>query len=263
MFKIITLISLTFIFLSCAGKDPNEVDTEAPQRANLISHKGNTGDIIAGDTLNYCESNGFEHNGIDAVSGEMDKIQITWQHILDNDIDYIDIFRFNLQDNDTLRIGTLNTPDQDYYNDTFIGEDEPTQVKWFYFIKVVDEAGNFSLSDTVAYQLLDQPYLIAPNNNELYGNLNNITFEWDKSGEQYTNRLLVFDSEYRLKWVYETIVNPEQDQYSVDYNGPEINDSMIYWRVEYIANPNYFTVNGIEYEVNIGSESETRIIYLD
>ena len=153
MLKNILLSGLIlFIIGACAGEDTLGTDTTPPDKPDLIEHLNDTGDIdIFGDTLNYYNISGNEMNGIDALP-EGDWIRIQWEHPLDNDLDYAQIFRFSLQDFIITKIDSISFPHQDEYIDKYgslIGKD------WFFFIKMFDTSGNFSVSDTVCYYLLN------------------------------------------------------------------------------------------------------------
>ena len=108
MIKYILLLSICLVVFSCTGEESLGVDSTPPEPPELIPHLGDTGDIILGDTLNYYDTNDneLENNGIDAVSGG-DWMQIQWHHLVDSDIDYLEIYRFSALDyyNDTIYIG--------------------------------------------------------------------------------------------------------------------------------------------------------------
>ena len=117
----------------------------------------------------------MEYNGIDALSEEDNiQIQISNYHIDISDIDYIELYRFNLTDyynnpeTSSKRIKTLSFPGSYLLSDDFADGDLPLSKNWFYYIKSYDAAGNYSISDTVCYKILEKPILVHPADGAVY-----------------------------------------------------------------------------------------------
>ena len=248
MLKNILLSGLILLFIwACAGEDSLGTDTTPPDEPHMIPHLGDTGDIdIFGDTLNYYNIYGNEMNGIDALP-EGDWIRIQWDHPLDNDLDFAQIFRFSLQDNVVTKIDSISFPHQDEYIDKYgslIGKD------WFYFMKMFDTSGNFSISDTVCYSLLNKPVLIEPPDNHEIMPSDSLYFKWWDDQNVSIYRLLLFDENYDIIWQYKPIGQPNAGSaYEVEYDGPSIQPQQILWRVDAFVD---------EIEQLTGSESEER-----
>ncbi|MCD4819097.1 MAG: hypothetical protein K8S23_10440 [Candidatus Cloacimonetes bacterium] len=281
--NIIVLITVSIVLFACAGTDPTDIDHTPPSKPTLFSHAGDTGDItetviidsIVFDTLNFYKSydsvihqNSLEqeNNGIDAVSTNGDFLQIQWRHLSDTDIDRIDIFRFNLQDNDTLRIAQV-APADDYFIDEFTDYDETSTSKdWFYYIEAFDEAGNSTVSDTVCYHLFAQPVLEMPNYDNEYSVTDSIVFEWIPIDSATDYNLIIFDQERNIIWQKIPLdPDPEDDDYNGKYKviyKPENEGQLISQeytvRVDTHGNTSNEFVNGTLYEIKLGSESEER-----
>ncbi|MCK4311572.1 MAG: hypothetical protein KAW88_02435 [Candidatus Cloacimonetes bacterium] len=263
MIKYVLLIAISLVVFSCTGEESLGVDTTAPEQPELVPHLGDTGDITLGDTLNYYNTNDIEleNNGIDAVS-EGNWMQIQWYHLVDSDIDYLEIFRFSVQDyyNDTLdfvsQIDVLDYNDQSKYVD----KSAPVEKYLFYFINAIDEAGNSTLSDTVAYKLINKPALLQPANLAQLDE-NEITFEWAAETSAIQYRLLVFDLDRNLIWQYTPL---DLEDLSVEYFGPDIEPgTTLIWRVDAFGQTGAtFTIEGNNYNVDSGSESEERYIFI-
>ena len=130
---------------------------------------------------------------------------------------------------------------------------------WFYYIKVVDTSGNFTISDTACYKLINKPILDSPNNGETVANLSDVVFTWeaDLSGSTTAYRLLVFDRNYNIIWIY----NPASNEaLSVPYAGPDITGQQIIWRVDAKGQTLDMPVNGTDFTIYSGSESNERVI---
>ena len=268
------LIVLILILLGCTGEESLGVDTQAPNKPQLVPHQGDTGDIIAGfqgdpDTLNFYNTYDidFENNGMDAVM-DGDWIKVQWFRLEDSDIDYLRIFRFSAEDyywaTDTLNfaqiIDTVNYEEQIHYVD----RTSNTSKNYFYFIEAIDNAGNSTLSDTTGYNLLDKPYLISPVDNCSYQNIYQIVFVWEQVGSNARqHRLLVFNEDRELIWQNTPL---DQEDFIVPYGGPPIDPgSVLIWRVDAFGGT-YTTPNPIEgnyYTVESGAESIERYIFLD
>jgi len=259
MLKNILLSGLIlFIIGACAGEDTLGTDTTPPDKPDLIEHLNDTGDIdIFGDTLNYYNISGNEMNGIDALP-EGDWIRIQWEHPLDNDLDYAQIFRFSLQDFIITKIDSISFPHQDEYIDKYgslIGKD------WFYFIKMFDTSGNFSVSDTVCYNLLNKPILLEPPDNNEPMPLDSLYFKWWDDPNVINFRLLLFDADYNIIWQYEPTGQPNAGSaYEIEYDGPSIQPQQILWRVDAFGYTMTHEVGDKLYKIFSGSESEERIL---
>lgn len=268
MKKILLIPIIAILLISCTGKESLGVDSTPPEPPELIPHLGDTGD--GGDEFifgaNYYNTNDpeLENNGIDAVPGG-NQMQIQWLNITDSDIDYLEIFRFSMQDYifaiDTLNFATMI--DSVDYDNQSIYRDENAAVNMeelFYFIKAVDEAGNSTLSDTVGYKLLYKPFLIQPSNFTSFSNTNNITFEWaGDTGLSY--RLLVFDVDRNPLWQWSPL---DFQPLETPYVGPIIAppDTLI-WRVDVFGQSGVLhTIEGNDYYIDSGAESEERYIYI-
>ena len=255
------VVIVFLIIVGCAGKDIIEADKIPPLKPHLIPHQGDTGDVVDGDTLNFYTDNS-ENNGIDAVPSG-DYINIQWEHLLDTDIDYLAIYRFNLNSIETpTLIDSIPTPYQDNYLDEFTNFNAQIGRSWFYYIKVVDTSGNYTISDTACYQLINKPILNSPDNGTTVANLSDVVFTWepDLSGSTMAYRLLVFDRNYNIIWIY----NPASNEaLSVPYGGPDITgQQQIIWRVDAKGQTLDMTVNETDFTIYSGSESNERVIYI-
>ena len=245
------------------------VDSTPPEPPELIPHLGDTGDITLGDTLNYYNTNDneLENNGIDAVS-EGNWMQIQWHHLVDSDIDYLEIYRFSAQEYyiDTLDfsrlIDVVDYNDQSKYIDKSASA-VIVERNLFYFINAVDEAGNSTFSDTVAYKIIDKPTLIEPANFYATPNEYSITFKWTSATNAIQYRLLVFDEDRNLLWQYSPL-DSLGAVYSIDYGGnPVGSQTNLIWRVDAFGQSMQgINIEGKDYTVESGSESEERYIYI-
>jgi len=265
MKKLLLLPIIIILLMNCTGKESLGVDSTPPEPPELIPHLGDTGD--GGDQYvfgaNYYNTSDpeLENNGIDAVPGG-NQMQIQWFNITDSDIDYLEIYRFSAEDylNDSLnfveKIDSVNYSNQSIYRDESADEDK----ELFYFINTVDEAGNSTLSDTVGYKLIYKPSLLQPSINESFTNANNITFEWaGDTGLLY--RLLIFDIDRNPLWQWSPL---DLDPLETQYEGPAITspDTLI-WRVDVFGQSGIqHTIEGNDYYIDSGAESEERYIYI-
>ena len=264
MNKLFFGLLISFMLFSCAGKDILDTDKTPPQKPHLIAHLGDTGityNQSTGQPDNYFNSSGFEDNGADAVDVAGNVTQITWDVLPDTDIDYLEVWRFNLNDTDTLLINTLHNYNKNYYMDNFSNlEVTPIGEDWFYYLKVFDTSGNFSVSDTVCYHLLSKPRIIAPDNSITVSDFNSITFSWYISpGSVFY--LLIFDENFNLLKSYLTTDAPG-DTYNINFTDLAIDDNLLqnknklYWEIVVSEPPVIRTVNGKDYTVYSGSESQ-------
>jgi len=249
------------------------VDVTPPLRPELIQHLGDTGDIendslgVVIDTLNYYTTDGLENNGIDAIPTPpgSERIKIQWKHLLDTDIDYVEFYRFTLEDyysgNESTKIDSVSIPNIDEYTDDFENIASPVYKHWFYFMKAADTSGNWTISDTVCYQIIDSPYLISPDYSEIFSCIYDVTFNWQHDPTVTSYRLLLFDENYNLLWSYDLVSNQEMP---IDYpaNAPNLESQVIYWRVDTFGQTIIEEINGKYYTIYAGSESEWRILYI-
>ena len=267
MYKVIFII-LVMVMVGCSGKDIQDVDTIPPLKPHLIPHQGDTGDVIEtfpghADTINYYNNSDVENNGIDADPGG-DYINVQWEHILDSDIDFLEIYRFNLLDYQNeipaTKIDSISSPNKDEYLDEFSDVDTPISVNWFYYVRAVDTSGNSTISDTTCYRIVNKAYLVSPPNFANFDDIHDITFQWneDISGEVSSYRLILLDEDYNLIWSYEPASNEELE---IPYTGPSINNQSIRWRVDFIGHTlEDQNINGKLYTIFSGSESNERVI---
>lgn len=265
--KPILFMMIGLLLLSCSGEELLYVDTIPPAKPDLIHHLGDTGDFGTSTTpganyYNLSTQPDLENNGIDAVA-EGNYIQLQWLTLQDTDIDYLEIFRFTLTDYlaDTLnfvtKIDSINYTNQNLYFDTT----PPIDRNLFYFISAVDEAGNFTLSDTVCYKLLDKPIIIAPPSGISVSNPEAIEFAWDINANVTKYRLLLFNEDRHLIWQYEPL---DLEDPSVFYAGPAINPgTTIIWRLDAFGHIlENVVIFDQQYTVLSGSESEERVFYV-
>jgi hypothetical protein len=260
MKKIFLLPIIVILLMNCTGEENLGVDSTPPEPPELIPHLGDTG--VLGANYYYPNNLELENNGIDAVP-EGNQMQIQWYNITDSDIDYLEIFRFSAEAyyGDSLdfveKINSLNYDNQSIYRDVTA----PVNYNLFYFIKAVDEAGNSTLSDTVGYKLTHKPSLIQPSNHESFSNANNITFAWDAAANAIQYILLVFDENRNLIWQWTPL---GYDPLETQYEGPTIDPSAtLIWRVDVFGQSGViYTIEGNDYIIDSGAESEERYIYI-
>jgi len=266
------MLIIFLILLGCTGEESLGVDTQAPNKPQLVPHFGDTGD--GGDSsipgVNFYNNTydiNFENNGIDAVmAGNWIKTQ--WFYLEDSDIDFLKIFRFTSQEYynaiDTLNfaqiIATVDYEDQIYYVDNT----STTNKNYFYFIEAFDNAGNSTLSDTVGYYLIDKPILTSPSDNSSTNNIYSIAFEWQQNDDEaIQHRLLIFDENRELIWQNTPL---DRQDFSVQYQGPPIEPgTVLIWRVDAFGIP-YTTPSPIEgnnYTILHGSESVERYLFVE
>ena len=268
---------IILIICGCAGTESFDTDSTPPTKLTLIPHLGDTGDLgIRLDTLNYYKEpfndfgyllNGDEYNGIDAVSDD-DKIQIQISNYnLDiTDIDFLELYRFSLvdyytnPDNDADLVKSQNFPGSFLVTDDFTDGIPPIGFNWFYFIKSYDAAGNFSVSDTVCYKILEKPVLVNPVFGAGFTNSSDISFHWsfDDTSDIISYRILLFDYDYNLLWYFEPTDNDDLTQY-FPYTGPNLPAGSYIWRVDgfgYTPNINDpVIIHEVPYIINSGTES--------
>ncbi|MDY6916133.1 MAG: hypothetical protein SVM86_07445 [Candidatus Cloacimonadota bacterium] len=256
------LVLILIFIMSCAGEDTLGTDTTPPEEPVMVPHLGDTGDIAGDEIINYSNYSGYENNGIDAVP-EDNWIKIQWESLVDNDIDYIQILRFNLQQQTPIKIDSVSYTTQNHYTDQFQNYDTAVNKNWFYYITVYDIAGNYSISDTTCYRLIDKPQLLSPANYTIHNSGEPLVFEWDENTEALTYRLLVFKNDYELLWSHTPTDHPGGTNYSVEYNGPDLSDyDTLIWRVDAFGNTLYEELNNTTYEIFSGSESQVNTLFI-
>jgi len=264
------------LFAGCSGDSPSEADTTPPSQPHMIHHLGDTGDMVNMgtfiDTINYYNTNDpdLENNGIDALS-DNNWIQLQWSVILDDDVDYLEIFRFNLSDYQAYeqylqangeeydfatKIDSIASPTQTRYVDHFSSlSGTSLATTWFYYIKAVDVAGNWAKSDTVGYKLTEKLVTLEPDPYDIFNSLDNVTFQWnlDGSGSVAACRLLLFDQYHHLLWCY----TPLDLEYPIkEYDGPSYTEETYFWRIDaFGTGPEIITLFNKTYQVYSGSES--------
>jgi len=261
MFKTLLMGTVMLMLISCAGKDITDNDTTPPKKPHMIEHLGDTGVTHSGSgysTDNFFDQSGSEENGTDAYNNGLNSIYISWDILTDTDIDYVEIYRFNLyEQDDTLKIKTMSENNQNYYIDNFDNyETTPIDKNWFYFIKVFDTSENFSVSDTVCYHLIDKPAINYPIGDTQTNDFDNVTFSWNPSSFTLFY-LLIFDSNYNLLKSFRAIDSPDHP-YEVNFADLGLSDvsGTLRWQIVGDRGSEIKEVNGKSYTVYIGSESE-------
>jgi hypothetical protein len=83
-------------------------------------------------------------------------------------------------------------------------------VDWNYFIVAFDLAGNYAVSDTVSFILMDKPILMEPTMGALMNNLRlrETWFTWEYEGTPANYRFLIFEDDDgkagNLVWSYDS-----------------------------------------------------------
>lgn len=264
MRNLIILVAVSIIVLfACSGKDLLTVDKIPPIRPILVPHRGDLGDslvVVNGYLVNLIDD---DNNGIDAVP-DGNWIRVSWEHFLDTDLDYVKIYRFDEFNLIPSLIDSISSGNE-YYVDS--RNQLSTHTRYSYFIEVVDNSGNTSVSDTVSYTLLSKQIPIEPEN-ESEMNPNDIVFRWQKSGEIGKFRIVVFDENHYYMWHDDIQVAFEGDYFDYVVDNPINLDAillktllnsytgeLIYWRID------AFTWDS-ELEFFIGSESYEQTLYL-
>ncbi len=247
------IVLLALFLLNCSGKESFGIDDTPPDPLVMIPHLGDTGDSIYVNGEQVNDSN----NGIDTVP-DNDWIRIQWQSVYDTDLDYIKIYRYGDYTPATFVDSlTRSQVDTDEYLDSRLHTQNPVGETWHYYVKGYDQYGNYSVSDTVSYRLLQKPMLLAPAHFEQISP-QNLTFEWFPTNDSIHYRVLVFDADHNYIWHNEYFIDEESgDILSLDYIGPSLdNYDMIFWRVDSFDDVN---IDGIAMS---GAESYERILYL-
>ena len=227
---------IVVILLSCSATDKLHKDKIPPLKPILIPHLGMVGDLV--DDIELTDDN----NGTDATSdGDRIRLMWSWQEPMDRDLHIVRIFRFDTN-KDGLPVEIGNTS---WRNNSFIDPMNPNvsgfaarDVEWSYFIRAVDQAGNFTDSDTVRFMLVDKPILTNPlfetiKRSELRDIAN--AFRWRRpSSVLYSRfRVLIFESgTNRVVWKSDELNITEEIDYQRLYNGDLLPVGEYYWRVD-------------------------------
>ncbi|MBW6516529.1 MAG: hypothetical protein K0B81_07955 [Candidatus Cloacimonetes bacterium] len=252
---------LPLLLVSCSGKETFAVDTTPPLPVILIPHLGDTGDnILVGGVL-VNDTN----NGIDTVP-DNDWIRLQWQTVIDPDLSYLKIFRYGDYaptpvDIDSLSRAQVNL--NEYLDNRLHQQSNVIGQTWYYYIQGYDLAGNYSVSDTVSYKLLEKPLLLSPGPNATVSLTEPIDFQWWRTGDSIEFRLLVFVNDDQYFWHSDFFVDSdvEDDILTLTYSGPSLdNFANIVWRVDSFADIDHeLHPEGIAMS---GAESNERVLYL-
>lgn len=257
MRNIVYLCLFALILFACAGEESTNVDTTPPQNAILFEHLGDTGDgKVFVEQLNDSLWVDDSNNGIDAVPIG-DKIRLNWDHVAESDLKMIRIFRYS-QGYTPVQIDSI-APSRDSYEDNFtsVGDLPVTETQWFYFIQLLDQSGNYSISDTVSYRLIDKAILSNPTDNAVLIN-SNITFSWYRTREVDMFRLLIFDENENYVWHRDLNVSLEGNFIQLSYNGDTpLPPGTYYWRVDAFRDK-----TGPSNSFVSGSESNQRVFII-
>lgn len=239
------LLIIIILASSCAKEGPEEVDTIPPTKPHLIPHLGDPGD----DTVSVFLTD--ENNGIDAMPGE-NWIRIMWNYLPDDDLHHIFVKRHNNEDTTTTIADTIYT---DVYDTSFVDKflerdyDSATPKMWYYYIEVVDEAGNSTISDTVNYKLLECLLLSEPAPGDTFittDPTDSLVFRWMDIDAPYDIRVLLFDESGNMQWY--------KDSPSLIGSGDCIFDGSL------MPGKYFWRVDAFDVEKPSGSESEEREI---
>lgn len=262
-YLLILSVLCIIILAACSGRDQLTVDKIPPLKPVILPHRGDLGDslvIVNGYLVNLIDD---ENNGIDAVP-DGNWIRVSWEYLPDTDLDYVKIFRFDEFNTVSVVIDSIISNNISY---TDSRTQLDTHTRYSYFIEVVDNSGNSTISDTVSYVLLSKQLPSSPANGSV-ANPNNLVFSWQQSGAVGKFRLLVFDENNNYMWHDDIQVAFEGDFF--DYN---VNDNinlnavrlkallnsytgnLVYWRVD------AFTWDS-ELDFYIGSESYVQTLYI-
>lgn len=254
-FATLLILSVTLLLVNCSGKETLSVDTTPPDPVLLIPHLGDTGDSIFVAGIKVNDNN----NGIDTVP-DNDWLRIQWRTVLDSDLDYIKIYRYGDYSPVTF-IDSLsrNQVTLNQYLDNGLHHINPVGQSWYYYVRGYDLAGNYSVSDTVSYTLLEKPSLLSPADYEEVSLSQPITFQWWKPNDSLQFRLLIFDSDNNYLWHRDLYVDADipDDIISLNYSGPNLSIyDRIIWRVDSFDD---YNVEGISMS---GAESNERVLVL-
>jgi hypothetical protein len=228
---IIILVVFTLFTFGCSGKDTITKDNIPPTKPGLIPHLGDTGDtpdsvyfhnawvILSDDT-----------NGVDAVP-DVDGIRLTWEHFLDQDLDYVKVWRFS-DFSEPRKIAQISASQEsftDTKNVTLNGDS--LFYTYSYYIEVFDRSGNSTISDTVSYRIIEKQIAHSPENGATLTTMSGLNFIFDRSGNITKFRVLLFDDFHNLIWS-QNIEGEEQTTYTIPYTGPVFTNKTMLWRVD-------------------------------
>ncbi len=238
---------------------------DPPWKPDLIHHIGDAGDVGQksyivntpdGEITNTINVVNDHNNGIDAVS-DGNWIKIQWVPFID-DIEYVRIYRFRKELTgivDHVLLDSIRTVDDESYVDNSLNEVNIGQ-ELFYYIEIVDEHRQFSISDTVSYKLVGKALLNSPENQVTINGSDVINFVWTRipSGLVVKYRLLIFNENDEIVWSYDEYdIDPSEYDLEVLYNIPDdLETGTYYWRVDAFGN---------DILVNSGSESALNMFY--
>ncbi len=260
------IITVLLVALGCAGQDEQNKDKIPPTKPVLHHHIGDLGDVesitqLPIEGVDGNDINDF-NNGIDALHGPNNDIRLQWDHLVDNDLDFVNIYRYSFYDEVEL-INTI-TPSVD----EFIDRNLTTYRKYSYYLEVFDVAGNSTMSDTVSYKLYNKAQLVSPVNETTSNNLSELSFRWNEAGVSETvdfYRVVLYRdvsndnySEYEIVWSYDEAVT-DQENFEINYSALggdlSIPNGTYYWRVDaftYNSETNaYFGSESVEYRLYI------------
>jgi hypothetical protein len=252
--RIFYLLILLPLLYACTGDEHHSVDTVPPLQPSMIPHEGDLGDGQIDYTIETPD--GFqnvivvasdENNGIDAVPDANWMRLQWWSPLPDDDIDYLNIWRFrqagdgivDLTMVDSVRYDYSNPPDT--YLDQSLGNGSASAVgnTWYYYIEAVDQAGNRTASDTVGYHLVEKAILMEPGADQTIANGSNVVFTWlplmSDSVSRY--RVILFNASMDLLWSLDVNdTDPEtnylQAAYENDNGTGTLTPGQYYWRVD-------------------------------
>lgn len=229
-----------FICWACSGSESTSPKTSKPKAPVLIHHLGDAGDDSL--TTFYSQRTQIKdsNNGIDAFP-DSDAMQLRWMPIVDSNIDYIEIYRYNLigsegeeSEHKLITTITYDNPVEEYLDDfsDLVGLSS-VGINWFYYLKIFNIDGLSNKSNVVSYELMQKPLPLFPQNNQIVANDEELTFSWANVGQNHC-RVLLFDKDYKLIWSYDWFLTETAEpvvKYS-DFGGPAIWDDEFYWRVD-------------------------------
>ncbi|MCD4828700.1 MAG: hypothetical protein K8R90_04615 [Candidatus Cloacimonetes bacterium] len=254
------LLPLLILLMACTGEEPTETDTTPPWKPDLLEHLGDTGDGFkeyyistpGGMVLNQIELND-ENNGIDAVP-DGNWIKIQWAPIIDNDVEFMKIYRYRSMQGEPepILVDSVRHEGQEFYVDHSLSQ-SALGSEWNYFIDIFDRSGNYAVSDTVSYMMLEKTGLHEPADYSVFSSSDNITFVWQilPSSAVSLYRLLLFSEDtggnIAMIWFFdETDTDPQETYLTKSYDGSVLAPGNYYWRVDAM---------GSEVLIDSGSES--------
>ena len=259
------LIIISSVFFTACDNDSSSGPGDPPWKPDLIHHIGDSGDLGQksytistpdGTITNIVNVVNDDNNGIDAVP-DGDWIKIQWVPFID-DIEYVRIYRFRKEISgivDHILVDSIRSVNSEYYIDDSLYEVNVGQV-WHYYIEIVDEHRQFSVSDTVSYKLVDKALLGSPANLVTITGADSISFVWARipSGLIARYRIIIFNENDEIVWSYDEYdIDPDEDDLTVVYDIPtDFAPGKYYWRVDAFGN---------DVLVDSGSESAIRMFY--